>query len=151
MSLYKQRPLTNFQTFSKNCEIVAALNKKKSNVCMWKSDFGMTHEEINYICCDLTSFFEVFFTKNCWKNALASKNLSNDSKNWKNQLFNSYKNTISEWVVVDRDEEISMTIGPFRNPIFPLKMTTSTFFSEIVVILCICSACNNIYFLLSLR
>ena len=31
------------------------------------------------------------------------------------------------------------------------KMTTSTILSEIDVILCICSACNNIYFLLSLR
>ncbi len=31
------------------------------------------------------------------------------------------------------------------------KFTTLTILSEIDVILCICSACNNIYFLLSLR
>ena len=35
--------------------------------------------------------------------------------------------------------------------LFSLKMTTSTILSEIVVILWICSSCNNIYFLLSLR
>ena len=35
--------------------------------------------------------------------------------------------------------------------LFSLKMTTSTTLREIDVILCICSACNSIYVLLSLR
>ena len=36
-------------------------------------------------------------------------------------------------------------------PVFSFKMTNLTILSEIVIILWFCSACNNIYFLLSLR
>ena len=35
--------------------------------------------------------------------------------------------------------------------LFSLKMTTSTILGEIYLIFCICSACNNIYFHISLR
>ena len=41
---------------------------------MWKSDFRMTHEEIIYICCDLTSFFQFFESVRVFFNNILQKN-----------------------------------------------------------------------------
>ena len=44
-----------FKNFVKSSVALVKRNQI-STWAMWKSDFHMTHEEIIYICCDLTSF-----------------------------------------------------------------------------------------------
>ena len=57
------------------------------------------------------------------------------------------------WLILGWEENKCYKLSNYLTKwqLFSLKMTTSAILCEIDVILCICSSCNNIYFLISLR